>query len=151
MILPQGNSKAEGPFSKKGRDNYLIINILLAGVVLLVFAYSGFYSPEKNNYPVTCIHQKITGIPCASCGTSHAFSLIVRGRIDDAREWNRYSVRVFLFFALQLIFRLFFSVAVRMFGGRRHNIIAADITLSILLFCYSFYPFIRQLWLTLIH
>ncbi|MCK7541036.1 MAG: DUF2752 domain-containing protein [Marinilabiliales bacterium] len=53
-----------------------------------------------------CVHQVITGEPCPSCGLSHAFSLIVRGRVDEALQWNSHSMRVFLFFALQLIMRI---------------------------------------------
>ena len=70
------------------REPYLVINTLFAGVILLIFAYSGIFSPEKDNYPVTCIHEKITGLPCVSCGLSHSFSLIVRGRIEEAYQWN---------------------------------------------------------------
>src|SRR5512138_317248 len=67
---------------------YLKINIVFAGVIMLVIAYSGIFSPDKNNYPVVCLHEKLTGIPCFSCGLSHSFSLIVRGRIAEAHQWN---------------------------------------------------------------
>ena len=90
-------------------EPYLIINIIFAGVILLIFLYSGFFSPEKDSYPVICIHEKITGEPCVSCGLSHSFSLIVRGRIDEAYKWNQYGMRIFLFFALQLVMRVAFS------------------------------------------
>ena len=42
--------------------------MIFAGVILLIFAYSGIFSPDKDNYPVTCIHEKLTGLPCVSCG-----------------------------------------------------------------------------------
>ena len=81
---------------------YFAVNIILAGVILLIMGYSGFYSPDENEYPVVCIHEKLTGEQCPSCGLSHAFSLIIRGRIDEALLLNSASLRVFLFFALQL-------------------------------------------------
>jgi hypothetical protein len=33
-------------------EPYLIVNIFFTGVILLIFAYSGFFSPVKDNYPV---------------------------------------------------------------------------------------------------
>jgi hypothetical protein len=83
---------------KLRNEPYLIINIFFAGVILLVIAYSGIFSSVKDNYPIACIHEKITGEPCFSCGLSHSFSLIVRGRIGDALDWNIFGLRVFLFF-----------------------------------------------------
>ncbi|HKK43442.1 MAG TPA: DUF2752 domain-containing protein, partial [Bacteroidales bacterium] len=99
-------------FFKEGIRNepYLLINLIFAGVILLVIAYSGIFSPDKNNYPVVCIHEKLTGQPCVSCGLSHSFSLIVRGRFHEAYEWNIYGFRIFLFFFSELILRIVFSV-----------------------------------------
>ena len=87
-------------------EPYLILNIFFAGVVILIIVYSGIFSPDQNNYPVVCIHEKITGEPCFSCGLSHSFSLIVRGRISEAYQWNIYGMRVFLFFISQLVLRI---------------------------------------------
>jgi hypothetical protein len=92
------------------KEPYLIINIFFAGVILLIFAYSGIFSPVKDNYPVACIHDKLTGEPCISCGLSHSFSLIVRGRADEAYQWNPYGMRIFLFFAAQMVIRVAFSI-----------------------------------------
>jgi hypothetical protein len=89
---------------------YLIINIVFAGVIFLIIAYSGIFSPDKNNYPVVCLHEKLTGVPCFSCGLSHSFSLIIRGRLAEAFQWNVYGMRVFLFFFSQLLMRIIFSV-----------------------------------------
>jgi uncharacterized membrane protein YhaH (DUF805 family) len=129
----------------KGRlrnEPYLIINISLAVVILLVIAYSGIFSPEKNNYPVTCLHEKLTGEPCVSCGLSHSFSLIVRGRINEAYMWNLYGMRVFLFFASQLILRLAFSVFYLKNPGTRKQLVVVDCIGSGLIFLLSFWPFI---------
>lgn len=127
------------------KEPYLKINIILAGVVLLVLAYSGIFSPDRDNYPVTCIHEKITGLPCFSCGLSHSFSLIVRGRIEEAYKWNVYGMRVFLFFVSQLLMRIVFSVRYLRNTENRKWLIYYDIAGSILIFAISFYPFIRQL------
>lgn len=126
-------------------EPYLIINIILAGVVILVFAYSGFFSPVKDNYPVVCIHEKLTGEPCVSCGLSHSFSLILRGRISEAYEWNVYGLRVFIFFAGQLLMRIMFSVFYIKYPGSGKYLIIYDSVVSAMFFIVSFLPFIENL------
>jgi hypothetical protein len=131
-------------------EPYIKINIVFAGVILLVLAYSGIFSPDKNNYPVVCIHQKLTGQPCFSCGLSHSFSLIVRGRIEEAYKWNHYGMRVFLFFISQFLMRIFFTYFYLKTAKFRNELIMYDIAGSILIFAIAFYPFFRQLILSLI-
>lgn len=123
-------------------EPYLIINIALAGVIILIMIYSGIFSPDKNEYPVVCIHEKITGTPCVSCGLSHSFSLILRGRIDEAYQWNQNGMRIFIFFAAQLLMRIVFSVTYLNYPGSRKQLISYDITGSSLLFLTAFMPFL---------
>ena len=127
-------------------EPYLIINIFFAGVILLVFAYSGFFSPVRDNYPVTCIHEKLTGQTCVSCGLSHSFSLIVRGRVDEAYEWNRYGMRIFLFFAAQLIIRVAFSIFYMKYPDTRKQLIIIDCVGSGIIFLMAFWPFIVSIF-----
>jgi len=148
MIQLRKNNSFFSEFSNGIRNEpYLKINIILAGVILLVLAYSGIFSPDRDNYPVICIHEKITGLPCFSCGLSHSFSLIVRGRIQEAYQWNIYGMRVFLFFVFQLLMRVTFSVCYMRNAKSRKWLIYYDIAGSILIFAISFYPFIRQLFI----
>jgi len=127
-------------------EPYLIINIFFAGVILLVMAYSGFFSPEKDNYPVICLHEKLTGEPCISCGLSHSFSLIVRGRIDEAYTWNHYGMRIFLFFAAQLVIRVVFSIFYLRYPDTRRQLIIIDCIGSGLIFLISLWPFIGNIF-----
>lgn len=129
-------------------EPYLSINIFFAGVILLIIAYSGFFSPEKDNYPITCIHEKLTGEQCFSCGLSHSFSLIVRGRIDEAYRWNLYGMRVFLFFVSQLILRVAFSILYLRYSDTRKQLIITDCIGSGLIFLISFWPFIENIFST---
>jgi hypothetical protein len=136
----------------KGRfrsEPYLLINLILTGVILLVFAYSGFFSPVKDNYPVVCIHEKLTGEPCVSCGLSHSFSLIVRGRISEAYDWNIYGLRVFIFFAAQLLMRVVFSIFYIKYPDTNKQLITYDIGISLMLFLVSFLPFIEWIYKSL--
>lgn len=132
------------------RRAYLAVNIIFAGVILLIMGYSGFYSPEKDNYPVTCIHELLTGKPCPSCGLSHAFSLILRGRFEEALQWNYASVRVFSFLALQLMMRI--ALGIRCFLTDRHlkKISVTDAVISSVLALIAFYPFLKATWLALV-
>ncbi len=125
---------------------YFAVNIILAGVILLIMGYSGFYSPDENEYPVVCIHEKLTGEPCPSCGLSHAFSLIIRGRIDEALLWNSTSLRVFLFFAVQLFIRLGLGVRSLVSGSWLKQMALVDVLVSSAMALYAFYPFLRALW-----
>ena len=143
MILwPGKNKRGLKQEVRIKNEPYLIINIVLAGVILLIMAYCGIFSPEKNNYPVVCIHEKLTGQPCVSCGLSHSISLILRGRIEEAYKWNIYGMRVFLFFVSQLFMRILFSRVYIKHPESRKQLIMFDIIGSSLIFIITFLPFL---------
>ncbi|MBN2634476.1 MAG: DUF2752 domain-containing protein [Bacteroidales bacterium] len=104
--------------------------------------YSLIFSPDNNAYPVVCIHEKITGEPCVSCGLSHSFSLILRGRFNEAFEWNQYGLRVFLFFGSQLLLRVVFTVYYIRYPETRKQLIIYDATGSSVIFLLTFMPFL---------
>lgn len=131
------------------REPYLLINLTLTGVILLVFLYSGFFSPVKDNYPVVCIHEKLTGEPCVSCGLSHSFSLILRGKIPEAYDWNIYGLRVFIFFAAQLLMRIVFSIFYLKYPATNKQLITYDIAVSIMLFFVAFLPYFEWIYKSL--
>ncbi len=139
-------SRKSNPDKQSGirlrNEPYLIINIFLAGVIILIMAYSGIFSSEKDKYPVTCIHEKLTGEQCVSCGLSHSFSLIIRGRFDEAQKWNENGLRIFIFFAAQLFVRISFSGFYVKNPGLRKQIILFDIIGSSVIFLIAFMPFI---------
>lgn len=127
-------------------EPYLSVNFALAGVLFFVFFYSAFFSPEKDNYPVVCIHEKLTGEPCASCGLSHSFSLILKGKISEAYKWNSNGLRVFIFFAGQLIMRIVFSVLYLKHPETVTQLIVYDTVASLTIFLIAFIPFIRWIF-----
>jgi hypothetical protein len=147
MILCKLKSNPVHNFKVRLRNEpYLFINLVFAGVILLIFAYSGFFSPEKNNYPVVCIHEKITGEPCVSCGLSHSFSLIVRGKLEEAYQWNVYGMRIFLFFAAQLILRVVFSIYYLRYPQTRKQLIIIDCVGSGIILLITFWPFLVRIF-----
>ena len=113
---------------------------------MFVFFYSAFFSPEKDNYPVVCIHEKLTGEPCASCGLSHSFSLILKGKISEAYSWNTNGMRVFIFFASQLFMRIVFSVFYLKHPETVRQLIIYDTIASLTLFLITFMPFIKWIF-----
>ena len=40
---------------------YFTVNVILAGVILLIMGYSGFYSPDENKYPVRAFMRRLPG------------------------------------------------------------------------------------------
>ena len=147
MIRYRKNSSFKQSFRDSLRtEPYLIVNFVFAGVILLVLAYSGFFSAGKNDYPVACLHEKLTGESCVSCGLSHSFSLIVRGRLDEAYQWNIYAMGVFLFFVSQLFLRLIFSVFYLRNTDTRKQLIIMDCIGSGLIFLIAFLPFIENIF-----
>ena len=147
MIQPQ-KSNYQGGGSKISirKEPYLVINVVFAGIVFLIMLYSGIYSPQKNNYPVICLHEKVTGEPCVSCGLSHSFSLIIRGRIQEAYSWNVYGMRVFLFIAAQLFMRIVFSLLFIRYPDNRKQLIYFDISGSVVIFLISFWHFFSYIF-----
>ncbi|HOU95161.1 MAG TPA: DUF2752 domain-containing protein [Bacteroidales bacterium] len=128
------------------KETYITVNASLAVIILIIFVYFALFSPAKNNYPFTCIHEELTGEPCLSCGLSHSFSLIIKGRITEAYDWNPNGIRIFLFFLGQLFFRVVFSYYYIVAESIRKQLIIYDITGSCFMFLLSFLPFITYLF-----
>lgn len=147
MILFQRKSSRGTNLKWRLRNEpYLLINIIFAGVIFLIIAYSGIFSPEKDNYPIICIHEKLNGEPCVSCGLSHSFSLIVRGRIAEAYQWNLNGMRVFLFFLSQLALRMVYPVFYLKYPDTRRQLIISDCVGSGIIFLIAFWPFLSKIF-----
>ncbi len=117
---------------------YLIVNGLIAGIILLMLIYSGIFSASGIPYP---IHSQ-TIAPTISTGLSRAFSEIVRLNFDSARQFNAYSLPIFLFFFIQFFIRI---IIIQLFLSTRINqkvILFTDVLVSVLLFLWSFGNFI---------
>jgi hypothetical protein len=121
---------------------YLVLNRVFAGIILLIILYSVLYSLEKERYPIPSGSQFFSGNRTISTGLSHSFSAVVRFDFQAAEKYNPYGIRIFIFFAVQLLMRLagiFLSVRIR-----ERNLIVlflADAMLSISFFLYAFWPF----------
>jgi hypothetical protein len=120
-------------------DNpYNKINLIFAGIIISIFIYSAAFSAGKSNHPVQCVHEKITGKPCPTCGLSNSFSELIRLRIDSAKEWNQNGIPIFLFFLIQLFLRTGIIILVQKQVIVTRKIVIADVSFSLLLFIISF-------------
>lgn len=119
---------------------YLLINLLLGVIILPVFVYPAVFSPGEGQHPIPCVYTSLTGETCSSCGLSRGFSHIVRGQFSDAAEANKHSLRLFIFFKLQLIMRVTFSSLYIKNILYKKKIIGADIGISAVLFLAAFLP-----------
>jgi hypothetical protein len=130
-------------FSSIGENPYILINLILVGTILCIFFYSAIFSPQKNNYPIFSVHDYLTGQNSISTGLSRGFSSIMRGHFNDALDFNRYSIRLFSFFFIQLIMR---CIAIFLTWNKKKQftkyINLSDVFLSIGMFVYFFFPFI---------
>lgn len=116
-------------------SDYILINYIFAGIIGLIFVYSGIFSAQECNYPIhsLCITQD-----CPSAGLSRAFSEIVRLRLSSALAYNSYSLFVFSFFLIQFIQR-FFVVFLLKRKFNLERILLIDLSFSITLFISTFW------------
>jgi len=130
-------------------DSYRIINIILAGIIGLVFIYSCLFLPEEGNHLIPSFYTEITGKTSPSLGLSRAFSALVRGQFDLADQFNPNAKNIFIFLCFQFIFRLFSLGIDKMSFLNKWIWLRIDILLSILLFIFAFLPLIRFTLLTM--
>jgi hypothetical protein len=121
--------------------NYHLVNIAFILLIVAIFAYSLVFKGE--NHPVPALFTKVTGEIPPSKGLSESFSEIVRGNLVDAARINPHGLRIFAFFALQLLLRIFFSLSTRIRPDRIFTIAIADSAISIVVFIWCFAPLIE--------
>ena len=130
----------KSPLRKRRTLNrtYSIINLSLAGIIMMVFSYSGLFSAKEDNHPIPSFYEWITGEPAPSSGLSKAFSEIVRGNLDAARDYNRDSLLIFSFFLNQFMKIIFITLLLYKQIPRIQYLFSADLAICILLFLFCF-------------
>jgi hypothetical protein len=118
--------------------SYLILNEIFAGIILAIFLYSAFYSPESDEYPIKCVHEELLGARCPTCGMSHAFSAIIRFQFSKAIDFQPNSISVFGFFLIQFILRISAIVLLTKSRIPVNSMANVDIVVSLIVFLFSF-------------
>ncbi len=119
---------------------YLIVNFSFILIFSLIFAYPAIFSHENDNYPIDCVHKKITGFTCETCGISHSFSAITRGKLKEANALNRNGILLFIFFGLQLLMRALTTFLLLKGNFRINKILRFDLVILFISFmiCYRY-------------
>ena len=125
---------------------YFQINLIFAGILMMIFLYSGIFSASHNNYPIPSNYTKLTGKKTVSTGLSRCFSEIIRGRLKSAKEYNPYGIGIFLFFLIQLLIRISLLIFYSKLNKYEHIVIIADSILSVVLFILFFRPVILAVY-----
>jgi hypothetical protein len=124
------------------RNNYLIINLIFTAILVSVILYSLVFSARGMKHPIPSGWEWLSGGSSPSTGLSRSFSAIVRLNVAEARQFNPYGIRIFAFFAVQLVIRAFLSVLLLRPGQfRLKGLVIADVLFSVLFFVFSFWPF----------
>lgn len=75
-----------------------------AGALLAGAAVLPLDAPPLSLFP--CPFRALTGLPCVTCGCSHAFHFFVRGQIADALLWSPLGALLALLCAVHLSWTL---------------------------------------------
>ncbi len=119
-------------------EPYHIINLCFAGIIIMIFIYSGIFSAEKENHPIKSACKTITGEPCKSTGLSRSFSKIVRFKFESAKSYNKFGIKIFLFFLIQLFLRFITSLIVhyKIITQKRLVFMDSLVSSGLYLFCF---------------
>ncbi|MFN4284793.1 MAG: DUF2752 domain-containing protein [Lacibacter sp.] len=73
----------------------IFVLLLVSGYSWLLWAYSGNHTGAT-----LCLFKNTTGLPCPSCGTTRALTLLLQGNVIGALEMNPLAVPAFLFLSI---------------------------------------------------
>ena len=124
-------------------NRYLTINYLLAGIIICVFIYSGFFYTHFHNYTLPSSYTEITGSDSPSTGLTRSFLQLLKGNKDVALELNPYSVQLFTFFVSQFFLRILISLLLIKTRLRPIIILVADSAISLTWFIIAFWPLLK--------
>ena len=124
--------------------SYLIINLVFALIILIILLYSALHNPENSRYPIDSAYRVITDENTISTGLSRSFSEIMRCNFSEARNYNPYGIRIFLFFFIQLVFRItLLFITMRNIAIPVRIMIITDSVQAGVLFFICFWPFLK--------
>jgi len=116
-------------------DSYKKINIIFIAIIMFIFFYCLLVPLLNFGLPSSC-----EGMPlsyCKSRGLTRAFSQILKFNFSAALAYNPYSIKIFLFFLVELIMRLLINYKLKL--NNIKLIVRLDVVCSALLFIFSFY------------
>lgn len=124
------------------QEPYIKINVLSAGIILMMLVYFGIFSSSGLAHPIPSMYS----FHVPSTGLSRAFSAILRFDFNLAKAFNPYGLHLFLFFFIQFFLRIVFSIFLLYNSSSKKLLIICDIVLSLLLFLSTFGVYIINQW-----
>lgn len=120
-------------------STYKTLNLIVVLMIGIALSYSYFFYP--NDHPVNCIVKQKTGKDCPSCGFSRAFSAFTHGEWDKGHQFNPLALSCFIFFCVQLLWRLvLIAFEVKTKKTISTFILIFDILFTTIWFLYCFSP-----------
>jgi hypothetical protein len=125
------------------KNRYQWVNGIFLIVILAVLAYATAFDAEHHRYPLKSGADLFGNGMAASKGLSRSFSEIVRLDFEKAERFNPYGLRIFAFFAVQLLMRTG-TLCFLWFGRpkRLQVLVVTDVLLSLIIFTFCFWPFL---------
>ncbi|MFM7022310.1 MAG: DUF2752 domain-containing protein [Flavobacteriales bacterium] len=99
-----------------------------------MFVYSGFFIDES--FAVQCVYKELLGRECVSCGLTRDFHSYLS--LDFSSPLNPYSLSIFLFFFVQMWFRLILALLDQRIEMVRKKVATVDVVLTVLAFLFCF-------------
>ena len=123
-------------------STYKIVNIILAGIIGLIFIYSGFF--VHSDASIHCTVKSIYGIDCITCGFSRDFNQYVQLNFNHSINSN--SFNFFLFFLINLFIRSILIIANKSLLKFENRLIIADSLIQSIWFILIISPIILNMW-----
>lgn len=119
---------------------YFLTNGVLFLLLGFIFLYSALFSPTSDRYLFPSVYNRYMVQPSPTSGLSHSFSAMIRCDFQDARNWNPYGPRLFLFFLAEFLLRIVILIIMLRYPSSERYLIIADITLSTSGFLVAYGP-----------
>ena len=123
-------------------STYKIVNIILAGIIGLIFIYSGFFVHSDTS--IHCTVKSIYGIDCITCGFSRDFNQYVQLNFNHSINSN--SFNFFLFFLINLFIRSILILVHKRILKFENRFIIADSLIQSIWFILIISPIILNMW-----
>ncbi|OXA86418.1 DUF2752 domain-containing protein [Flavobacterium hercynium] len=112
--------------------------MIFIAIIMFIFFYCFIIKFLNFGLPSSCEGQPL--IYCKSRGLTRSFSEILRFNFSQAIYYNPYSIKIFLFFLVQLLARFFVNTIIRLSNFK--IILRLDVSITIIFFIFSFYNLI---------